>query len=719
MNKPIKPVQPGRLLEEFPSVQYEDWRKIVETELKGAPFDKRMFTATYEGITLKPIYRSEDTAKLPHVGSVPGRAPFVRGSSAAGYLQHPWDISQGIHCASAAEFNQAARNSLSRGLNALNIVLDKATRHGLDPDWAQPEDVGCGGLSVATVEDLGKALEGIDLETVSLFVRSGASAMPFAVLLAALLRKRKQSATGLHGCVEMDPLGVLSHEGSLPQSLAGAYREMASFTRWAVAHAPNLQTICVHSRAWHEAGANAVQELAFTLATGVEYLREMNDRELDTNVVGPRVRFAVTIGEHFFMEIAKLRALRLLWSRAVEAFGGDEKAQRPCLHVRTSHWNKTVADPHNNILRATVEAFAGAVGGCDSMQVGAFDEVFRTPDDFSQRLARNTQLVLQKECELAHVIDPAGGSWYVESLTADLARRAWSLFQEVEKRGGMAAALAAGFPQEAVAATAAEKIKAVRQRGTSIIGVNQYANPKEQAPQVAVATQPEAFHQRRVRQISSYRTSLEDAENEGVLAKLSNIIGLKDIELFEAAADAALAGATLGEIVRALRIHDRPCPPVQPVLLTRPALAFEKLRAAAERHALGKGRPPRVFLCNMGDFKEHKARADFARGFFAAGGYEVISSGAFTTPADAALAFANSQAPVAVICSTDERYPALVPLLAAEIRAQTTRAIIILAGYPKEQVEAHKKSGIDEFIHARADAVEVLGRINHLLGVEP
>jgi methylmalonyl-CoA mutase len=717
MNAPSTTANAGRLLEEFPSASYADWRKVVDAELKGAPFDKRMFSSTYEGITLKPIYRSEDAATLPHGGSFPGHAPFVRGSSAAGYLQHSWDISQEIHCSSAAEFNQAARNSLSRGLNALNMVLDKATRHGLDPDWARPADVGCGGLSIATVEDLGKALEGINLETVSLFVRSGASAMPFAVLLAALLRKRKQAASALRGCVEMDPLGVLSHEGSLPQSLAGAYREMAALTRWAAACAPNLQTICVHSRAWHESGANAVQELAFTLATGVEYLREMSDRELDANVAGPRLRFAITVGENFFMEIAKLRALRLIWSRAVEAFGGDAKAQHACLHVRTSHWNKTVYDAHNNILRATVEAFAGVAGGCDSMQVGAYDEVFRQPDDFSQRLARNTQLVLQKECELAHVIDPAGGSWYVESLTAELAGRAWSLFQEIEKRGGMATALASGFPQDAIAITAAEKIKSVRQRRQSIIGVNQYANPKEKAPELAAA-EPEAFHQRRVRQIASYRTSLEDAENEGVLAKLAYIIGLKEVELFEAAVEAALAGATLGEIVRALRIHDHPCEPVPPVRLTRPALEFEKLRAASERYALGHGGPPRVFLCNMGELKEHKARADFARGFFAAGGFEVVSAGSFATPADAALAFAKSEASIAVICSTDERYPVLVPLLTAAIRAQNPQAILILAGSPLEQVEAHKKAGIDEFIHARADAVELLGKIQRLLGVE-
>lgn len=717
MNTTASPRKPARLLDEFPPADGEQWRKVVETELKGAPFDKKMFTPTPEGIMLKPIYRREDAANLPHLSSLPGLPPFVRGSTPAGWLQKPWDISQEIHCSNSAEFNHVARNSLSRGLNALNMVLDKATRHGLDPDWASPGDVGCGGLSIATVEDLEKALEGIDPRSVSLLVRSGASAMPFAALLAALMKKRKQPASSLRGCVEMDPLGVLSHEGSLPQSLPGAYREMAALTRWAAASAPNLQTICVHSRAWHEAGGSATQELAFTLATGVEYLREMSGHGLEADTVGPRFRFAVTVGENFFMEIAKLRALRLVWSRAVEAFGGGPAAQRAFIHVRTSFWNKTVYDAHNNILRATVEAFAGAVGGCDSMQVGAFDEVFRQPDDFSQRLARNTQLILQKECELAHVIDPAGGSWYVESLTFDLAGRAWSLFQEIEKRGGMAAALKAGFPQEAVAKTAAERIKSARQRRQSIVGINQYANTREKAPELP-GVAPEPFHQRRVRQIASYRTALEDEESRVVLAKLAAMIGLKDAELFAASVEAAEAGATLGEIVRALRIHDPRCEPVKPVLLTRPAASFEGLRAAAGRFAARHGRPPRVFLCNMGDLKDYKVRADFSRGFFAAGGFEAVSNGAFSNPDAAALAFVKSEAPVAVICSTDERYPDLVPLLAGAIRAQKPGAIIVLAGQPPDQIEAHKRSGVHEFIHVRADAVELLEKIQRLAGVE-
>jgi methylmalonyl-CoA mutase len=540
--------------------------------------------------------------------------------------------------------------------------------------------------------------------------------MPFAALLVALARKRKKTPTALRGCVEMDPLGVLSHEGKLPHSFEGAYREMAVLTRWATERAPHLQTICVHSRAWHEVGGNAIQELAFCVATGVEYLRQMNQRGLDVNLVAPRLRFHITVGENFFTEISKLRALRMLWARVVSATGGNEQAQRLTLHVRTSRWNKTVYDPYNNLLRSTVEAFAGVLGGCDSMQVGAFDEVIRQPDDFSQRLARNTQLILQRECHLDHVIDPTGGCWFVETLTAELAQKAWALFQEVEKMGGMAKALEAGFPQKAVAATAAERIKGVTRRRDSVVGVNQYANVKEKPLDVPVID-AKAFHKRRVQQVSAHRTSMEDEESELVLEKLAKVVELRGLGLFEACVEAASAGATIGEITRAVRINDAPCQPITPVCMTRVAASVERLRQPMDAFVARGNERPQVFLCNMGPLKEHKARADFSRGFFAVGGYEVISPDGFKKLEDAAEAFAKSKARAAVICSTDDNYPALVPGLTAALRAKKPDAIIVLAGYPQDQIEDYKKAGVDDFIYIRADTVQLLSEFHKRLGI--
>ncbi len=710
------PVPELDLKSEFPVPAYADWRAAVEAELKGAPFDKKMLTKTYEGITLQPLYRQEDTASLPHLHSFPGFPPFVRGGRASGCLKQSWEISQELASPSPAEFNTAARAGIERGLNALNVVLDRATRQGQDPDSAAKEDVGANGLSIASVADLAKAFEGIDLGKVSLLVRSGASAMPFAALLVALCQQRKQPMSALRGCIEMDPLGVLAHEGRLPQALAGAYREMAQLIRWTAQHAPSLQCVCVHSRAWHEAGGNAVQELAFSLATGVEYLREMAARGLDVNTVAPRVRFALTVGSSLFMEVAKIRAARLLWSSVVASLGGSAEAQRLVVHVRTAQYNKTVLDPYVNILRGTVEAFAGAVGGCDSMQVGAFDEVIRTPDDASQRLARNTQIILQRECDMDKVIDPAGGSWYAEWLTDALAKGAWALFQEVEKKGGMAKALRAGYPQAEVAKVAAEKLKAVAQRRDIIVGNNQYANVKEK-PLAARPVDLAAFYQRRAQEVAACRTSGDVKQSTAVLQRLGQVMEAAGSAGFEACVEAALAGATLGEITRSLHAKEQPDAPITPVKLQRAASQIEHLRGAVDRFTAKHGARPKLFLANMGPLAQHKARADFCRGFFSVGGLDVVYSAGAPTPAEAAQKALDSGARAIVICSTDETYPALVPEFVRLVKAKDPTRIVILAGYPQEQVEAHKQAGVDDFVHVRVNAVEFLSNLSAKLGV--
>lgn len=691
----------GSLLSEFEPPAFEDWRKLVEAELKGGPFEKRMFTDTYEGIRLAPIYRASDTSGLPHVNSYPGFAPFVRGASASSYVKRPWLVSQEFPMDNPREFNAVARHALSRGLGALNIALGGAARGGQGPQR--------GGLSIASLEDLSAALDGIDLAQTALFVRAGASALPVAATLAAVALKRGTPTENLRGCVETDPIGVLADEGGLPQSIDEAYGEMAALVRWSGKHAPGLQAVCVHSRPWHESGGSAVEELAFTLATGLEYLRELNARGLEVDLVAPQVRFEATVGEQFFTEMAKIRALRMLWSRIVALLGGGEASQRLSLHVRTSLWNKTAVDPYNNLLRATVESFAAVLGGCDSLQVGAFDEVFRRPDEASLRISRNIQLVLEKECHLTHVIDPAGGSWYVESLTHQIAKGAWALFQEIEKAGGMRAALEKGIPQKAVAATAEKRMKAVARRRDSVIGVNQYANPREQA----LADQAPGAGAYRVLGNAAQPGALDHEARARILGRLSKARLSNNGTLFDACVEGATAGMTLGEISAGMRSGTAQHARVTPVFATRASVGFERIRAAMARQPA----PAHVFLCNMGPAKEHRARAEFSRGFFAAGGFVSISSPSLATPELAAEAFAGSKARVAVICSTDERYPALVPQLVKALKAKRPDAVIVLAGYPAEQVEAHRASGIDEFIHIRGDALETLSKIQSQLGI--
>ena len=473
--------EPVGLRENFPVSTYDDWQKAAEALLKGASFENKLRTRTYEGIELQPIYNPEDIEDLPHLGEMPGFGHFSRGYRANGYSTAAWQISQEIPCGTPEEFNRVALTELARGVSELNIPVDLATQVGRDPDDAQIGEVGACGVSLATLADVEKAFEGINLPMISVYLRTGSFAVPVTALLLAHARKQGIDYGAIRGCIEIDPLGTLAWKGDLPVSLELSYREMATLTRFTEERAPGLQTIAVQGHPYHDGGASAVQELACVIATGAEYIREMLKRGIGIETIGVRMRFGLSIGSNFFMEVAKLRAVRVLWSQVIESFGGTERAGRMHLHSRTSLFNKTLYDPFVNLLRSTTEAFSAVVGGTDSMHVGPFDEPLRVPDHFSRRIARNTHLILGEECNLSQVTDPAGGSWYVEWLTDQIARKAWLEFQDIERNGGMAEALKAGQPQKMIIDTAARRSESVARRRDVIVGTNMYANAKEEA----------------------------------------------------------------------------------------------------------------------------------------------------------------------------------------------------------------------------------------------
>lgn len=705
-----------KLLTEFDAVPFEKWKAVVEAELKGVPFEKKLVTRTWEGIDLQPIYTAEDTKDLEHLKSKPGYGQLARGGSFEGYVAESWEVSQELPYPGPREFNNAARHDLSRGLTAVNLNLDHATRSGVDPDSAVEGDVGKGGVSISTLKDLSVAFEDIDLEKTSIFVRSGASGLSFAALLAALVKQRGLHLSKLRGCIEMDPVGVLAHEGTLPQSIEEACREMAALTRWAASEAPGLQTICVHSRSFHEAGGNAIQELAFALATGVGYLREMEKYGLSVNTVAPRMRFAFCVGQNFFMEIAKFRAARLLWSRAVEAMGGDACAQAMDIHARTALWNKSKLDPYVNMLRTTTESFAAVLGGAQSLQVSPFDEVFGLPDEFSRRIARNQQILLATEGQLRHVVDPAGGSWAIEWLTDKIAQMAWELFQKVESEGGMLEALKKGFVQSEIEKVAKAREAALATRKDVLVGVNQYANVGEKKIE---GRKPDyaAIFKSRVAAVSEFRTAYDDVKHAKVMAKLGEMLDATDATLLAAAIEAVEAGATLGEITRVIRRDDAERPSIQPLKLHRLAESFEALREASDRHLAKTGWRPRVFLATMGPLAQYKGRGDFSRGFFEVGGFEVVYPDGFATVQDAVAAAVESGAKIVTLCSTDDTYPELVPEFVKQVKAAIAGVTVVLAGYPADQIEAHKASGVDEFIHVRANLLTVLGGLQKKIGV--
>lgn len=712
----MKPAATPSLFAEFPPPAPTDWRRVAEESLEGAPFEKKLVTRTPEGIDLQPIYTRADAGAA--AGEWPGLPPYGRGAVALGARAHGWRICQELPYGSPPEFNAALLQDLNRGQNAVHLLLDMATRLGLDPDEARPGEVGGCGLSLATLDDFARALRGVDLTAVPVHVPAGLSALPLAAMFAAAMIEQGRKPTDLHGAVLADPFSEWLGRGSLPAGLPPAYDDMAVLTEWASRTGSPLRTVGVTAGHWADAGGSAVHELAFGLATGVDYLRALAERHITPERAAPRFLFTFASGSHFFMEVAKFRAARLLWERAVNATGASAEAGRLVCHARTSLWNKTVLDPHVNLLRATTEAFAAVIGGCASLHVAPFDECFRVPDDFSRRLARNIQLILAEECGLGRVVDPAGGSWYVEALTRQLATKAWALFQEVEQRGGMAAAIRAGFPQETVAKLAAERLGAVETRRDGIIGTNLHPDLKEQPAAVNLPDYV-ALASRRARQVCAYRMATAPERDAEVMARLADLLGATPANIMRRLIEAFGHGATLGEVGKVLRSGAVDEPPVARLRIRRRAEPFERLRQRSDAFLARTGARPRVFLANLGPRKQHAARAEFSAGFFAAGGFEVVANKGFDTPAAAAAAAREAGAPIVVICSTDDTYPALVPPLAGALKAGPNPPLVVLAGLPATPAlqEQFRAAGVDEFIHLRANCAQLLARFQDQLGL--
>jgi methylmalonyl-CoA mutase len=711
-----------RLFPEFAYPTYEEWRHVAEQSLKGASFEKKLLSKTYETIDIQPLYRREDIEHLTHCQTLPGFPPYVRGIHPLGYREQPWDICQEIPYAIPTDWNRAARADLERGQTALLVVCDAPTRQGTNVVDAKPDAMGQGGVSISTLRDVAQLFEGISIADVPCTFKVGACSLPIAALFLAHAHQQQGNLSTLRGGFACDPLGTLAEAGNLAHPISDSYDGMAQLTQWVRANAPNMHTIAVQGHPYHNGGGSSVQELGFAIATGVAYIRAMQERGISLHDTATSMRFYFSIGSNFFMEVAKLRAARLIWAKVVEAFGGDAEAQKMVIHARTSQWNKTIYDPYVNMLRTTTESFAAVAGGCNSMHVGCFDETFQEPSDFSRRIARNTHIILQDECHLTKIVDPAGGSWYVEYLTDAIAKKAWEVFQEVERRGGMLAALEEGYPQQSIADVAAQRAMNIAHRRDQFIGTNIYANGQENRPKPPRAADiADATHSRYEQRINAFTVAQSSVDQRIVTSALNELTqcrGEQSAQPVGVAIKAALAGATLGQLKATLRTSDLgPFHTLQPITLRRGTEPFEQLRAASEEYQARTGKRPTVFLANIGPIPQHKPRADFSTGFFEVGGFTVLTNDGFATAEEAADAAVRSGAPVVTICSTDETYPDVVPPLVAALKQQNPDAIVVLAGYPKDQIEAHKAAGVDEYIHLRSNCYETLATLQKRIGV--
>ncbi|MBE6414027.1 MAG: methylmalonyl-CoA mutase [Verrucomicrobiaceae bacterium] len=680
-----------RLFSEFKPATYEEWYAEAVKLLKGAPFDKKMYTKTPEGITLKPIYNRADVDFEP---SLPGYGDYVRGTKVDGNKVEPWLVSQELSAGTPSQFNKKILEALNKGQTSIEIVLDDASANAVDADKSEVCKVGRKGLSISCAEDFKVALKGVETECVEINIHTQSAA---ADILAALCAANEGKQ--LKGGIYFDPMGVLAANGKLNRSMKCAFDEMAEMVKFCSKNMKNFGVIGVDTMPYSSAGASAVQELAAAMATAVAYIRAMLERGLDINDVAPLVRFRFSSGSNFFMEIAKFRAARTLWAKVVEQFGGNEDARKIKMNARTAIYNKTIFDPYVNMLRTTTEAFAGVIGGADSMTVGAFDEIIRDSDEFSERIARNQQVILAEECNLADVVDPAGGSYYVEILTKEVAQKTWETFVKIEEQGGMLDALKAGFVQDEIAKVAADKKKMIDGRRNSVVGTNNYANLSETLLEKGECKCKAVFEER-------------SAE----VAKLVKDVAVAGSSM-EALIDAAKQGAGISALQKAV-CKCNASEEVKALDIRRAVEHFEAIRMASMDFKAKTGSAPKIFLATMGPLVQHKIRADFIRGFFEVGGFEVVYPNGFASADEAAKAFADSGCKYAVICSTDDTYPELVPAVTKAIKAAKADSVVYMAGIPAADFEAsYKEAGLDGAVNIKSNNYETLKAVLTDLGV--
>lgn len=706
-----------KLRDEFAPSSYRDWKALTEVDLKGVPFEKKLITKTYENIDLEPLYTKEHLEILKNIEQFPGFSNFLRGAKPDGSSVSPWLIAQSLTYPLAENFNKLLLDSLQRGQTAVVLPLDKTTKLGLDADYGKPGETGNGGVSISGTGSLSRAFQGVDLTTCPLFVSAGFSPFVFLSLLKGYSTKEGIEFYKINGSVNADPVTFLFENGELPVSMDEAYSQLATSIKFLESENSNLRTVGIDGASYIEKGASAVQELGISMSLAVEAICRLSELGIDTATIPQKMIFNFGTSTNLFMEIAKFRAARILFAEVLSSMNLPSTDAKMFAAAKTSSYYHSFVDPYVNMLRVTTQAFSAIIGGVDLIETLPFDSSFAQPDEFSNRIARNTQIILSEESHLNHVIDAAGGSFYVETLTAQLVDTAWSYFREIEEQGGIYKAVVAGKIQADISSLAQKRVKDVATRKTVIVGVNSYANVKEEVKQPSIFD-AQKIYDLRAAYLQKLRVSGNGGIHSDILSDLENVKNEKDgAGKLKLASALAAKGATLGEIFSHLT-HSSVPEKIEPLTTLRPAYEFEQLRLRASAFKRKNGNLPKLFLFNVGPVKQHKARADFSRGFFEAGGFEVIYGPGVNDIASGVDSAISSGAKVFVLCSTDDTYPELVPQFVKTIKQINNDALCILAGYPKDQVESHKQNGIDDFIFVGANVVQVINNIFDRTGVE-
>ncbi len=661
-----------------------DWRALAEAELRGRPLDDLTWH-TLEGIAVKPLYTAADLDGLDHLGGVPGAAPFTRGVKATMYAGRPWTIRQYAGFSTAEESNAFYRRGLAAGQQGVSVAFDLATHRGYDSDHPRVVgDVGKAGVAIDSVEDMKILFDGIPLDRVSVSMTMNGAVIPVLASFIVAGEEQGVARAALSGTIQNDVLKEFMVRNTYIYPPEPSMRIVADIIEFTSAEMPKFNSISISGYHMQEAGANLVQELAFTLADGREYVRTAIARGMDVDAFAGRLSFFFCIGMNFFMEAAKLRAARLLWHRIMSEFAPkNPKSSMLRTHCQTSGVSLQEQDPYNNVVRTAYEAMAAALGGTQSLHTNALDEAIALPTDFSARIARNTQLILQEETGIAHVVDPLAGSYYVEKLTADLADEAWKLIEEVEAMGGMTKAVASGMPKLRIEETAATRQAMIDRGEEVIVGVNKYRLEKEDDIDI-LDIDNAAVRESQVARLKRIRESRDSAACEAALGALTKA-ARDGGNLLEAAIEAARARATVGEISMAMeKVFGRHRAEVKTLAGVYGAAyegdeGFAAIQADVEAFAEAEGRRPRMLVVKMGQ-DGHDRGAKVIATAFADIGFDVDVGPLFQTPAEAAQDAIDNDVHVIGISSQAAGHKTLAPQLVEALKAAGAGDIIVICG---------------------------------------
>lgn len=682
----------------------ERWRALAAKELKKTPVDS-LYRDLDEGFTLKPFYSADDLTDIDEnlLKNLPSEFPFVRGPHATMYSNKPWTIRQYAGFSTAEESNAFYKKNLAAGQKGLSIAFDLATHRGYDSDHPRVVgDVGKAGVAIDSVEDMKILFDGIPLHEMTVSMTMNGAVIP--VMAAYIVAGEEQGATQaqLAGTIQNDILKEFMVRNTYIYPPAPSMRIVADIIEHTAKHMPKFNSISISGYHMQEAGANAALELGYTLADGIEYVRTAQAKGLDIDAFAPRLSFFFGIGMHFYLEIAKLRAARLLWARAIASFGSkDPRSQMLRTHCQTSGWSLAAQDPYNNIIRTTVEAMAAVFGGTQSLHTNSFDEALALPTTFSARLARNTQLILQEETGIPSVVDPWAGSYMMESLTHQLASKAQAIIDEVEAMGGMAKAIEQGLPKLRIEESAAKRQAAIDKGGETIVGVNKYRLEKED-PVDVLDVDNNAVREQQIARLKHIRATRDENAVQAALSALKQAAASGEGNLLALAIPAMRARATVGEVSDALESvfgrHQAEIKLVSGVYQNTYGddATVSTLRTAVGQFAEQEGRRPRLMVVKLGQ-DGHDRGAKVVATAFADLGFDVDVGPLFQTPEEAARAAVESDVHAIGVSTLAAGHKTLLPALIAALKQEGASDVVVIAGgvIPPQDYEYLYNAGVD------------------------